>query len=696
MELIYAWIEKFRNYEQVELKFSNRFNISYNKVKQEVDIEHNDTYVDIYPDYIANVNAIVGKNSVGKTNLLDLLGLKVDDRNKNNAEYEIKYKKKNKSGIGFRIPDDIDEEIKHSIYFFIYFYGKDDNDVDLFCFEGNDIESYVDLIKSTDVGLDIKYFSSKYWFPFICKNENGKFVKQMDLSSRLNGYFKDGAIHGDYRSEQDKLAIISLREKLNAKYYDYGSIKRKDDYKISVPRRVAKFDTKFLSSKVKMFRQLLMNPNRQMYKDNNYVLKIKYDTALLSFYDDDDGRSLKLNHTYTTINKPKRQAFRVIEAYVRYFYNSIAKILLNGKRHNDIKKLNKSLLACKITDNNVEQFKQYYFNLVKCITEAYFEDEETRIIYEDYRLFVKELLENPIIRFDDEYIFVVINKDVDNNKLLSFIEHTYDENIRRDFNETTSAFANFFEYYTIEDLGDGEKTYLGIFASLYEQISLLTPDKERYIVLLDEPESRMHPDLARSFINELIIFLNELSNGKKEFQIIISTHSPFILSDIPSGNIVYLQKDELGYCIPKQKKLNTFGVNIHTLLKDGFFMESTMGKYAMNKVSEVILFLSSEKSSSSADKKLTMSKDEAQYIISIIGEPIVKNKLEQMFYERFPEERCLEDQIIKYKEQIEILRNQITSGKIIEGTKLRELKIKLQDTLYSISNLVNQDGEDND
>jgi len=101
----------------------------------------------------------------------------------------------------------------------------------------------------------------------------------------------------------------------------------------------------------------------------------------------------------------------------------------------------------------------------------------------------------------------------------------------------------------------------------------------------------MHPELARNFINELILFLDDLNDDKKKFQVIISTHSPFILSDIQSNNIIYLEKDDLGHCKPVKKTLNTFCANIHTLLKDGFFMTSTMGEYATNKIKEVISFI---------------------------------------------------------------------------------------------------------
>lgn len=94
MELIYVYIDKYRNYKEVELPLSGRFDVKYDKLENMIFINRNEQYQDIYPSYIKNINAVVGRNSVGKTNLLDLIGMKIDDRNKNNAEYRIVLKRR--------------------------------------------------------------------------------------------------------------------------------------------------------------------------------------------------------------------------------------------------------------------------------------------------------------------------------------------------------------------------------------------------------------------------------------------------------------------------------------------------------------------------------------------------------------------------------------------------------------------------
>ena len=87
MELIYIYIESFRNIKNLDLTLSDKFKVTYDNTSKNISIIRNESYINnIYPSYIQNINAIVGKNGVGKTNIIDLIGMKIDDRNKNNAE----------------------------------------------------------------------------------------------------------------------------------------------------------------------------------------------------------------------------------------------------------------------------------------------------------------------------------------------------------------------------------------------------------------------------------------------------------------------------------------------------------------------------------------------------------------------------------------------------------------------------------
>lgn len=682
MELVYAWIEKFRNYKDVELSFSEKFIINFDKYNKSIKITSNKSYMSVYPECITNINAIVGKNSVGKTNLLDVLGLRSNDRHKNNAEFETKYKKKKAIYI---IPEDIKTEIKHSIYFFIYYMGKDDNNDDLFCFEGNDIESFQDIIKLNTGLLDIDYWRSKYWFALLCNYIDGVLVHKYDLNVQLGDYrteiHNDGLrYYGDPNREQDKLVIISLRENLNDKYYDHYSTKPEDDPRISVPRRNANFQSKLLTMRVQVLYKQLQKTKRLMFQNEEYTLVINYDSFFLtdSFNDED---TLMMRVSYNDLNGKEKDVCKILESFVQYFFNSI-------KNHDDIKMKENTkdqLSKISVKRKSMKEYKDYYYKLVKIISENYLKDKDnSQYILKCFTALADELLKNKSLNFQENYISINITKQVNINNLLRVIDVTVDVEAKSKFNETIDVFGGFFNY-SIDNLSDGESAYLGFYSSLYEQVSLLTPTKERYIILLDEPEARIHPELTRNFINEMILFLQDLSEDKKKFQVIISTHSPFILSDIQSNNIIYLEKDSTGYCKPVKKMINTFGANIHTLLKDGFFMSSTMGEFATNKIKEVISSINDCNIEDVTDEQ----KNEWLYIINSIGEPLIQNRIMKMFNNKFSlnytdlfnENLKLKGKLRKYEEPRKIPDTIEVLIKQIEKLQMRvsELEVKKND-----------------
>jgi hypothetical protein len=82
---------------------------------------------------------------------------------------------------------------------------------------------------------------------------------------------------------------------------------------------------------------------------------------------------------------------------------------------------------------------------------------------------------------------------------------------------------------------------------------------------------------------------------EKKVHFIITSHSPFVLSDLPKENVIFLEKDEkTGYCknVTKETNIETFGANIHTLLSHGFFMkDGLMGEFAKEKINKILTYL---------------------------------------------------------------------------------------------------------
>jgi len=199
-------------------------------------------------------------------------------------------------------------------------------------------------------------------------------------------------------------------------------------------------------------------------------------------------------------------------------------------------------------------------------------------------------------------------------------------------------------------LSSGTLELLRTYANLFQSLS--TIEKNNILICLDEPDSFLHPNWQKQLFNHLINFF-QLNYPDRNFHLILTTHSPFLLSDIPKQNIIFLDTDDNGNCKivdGLNDKKETFGANIHTLLSDSFFMENgLMGEFAKGKIDEAFNLLN----------KTTITKEEQKYceeIISIIGEPIIKRQLQKMLDSK---RLSKIDKIDELQKQIEVLQQQV-------------------------------------
>jgi predicted ATPase len=91
--------------------------------------------------------------------------------------------------------------------------------------------------------------------------------------------------------------------------------------------------------------------------------------------------------------------------------------------------------------------------------------------------------------------------------------------------------------------------------------------QEKTLVLLDEPESHLHPPLLSAFIRALTELLYE-QNGVA----IIATHSPVVLQEIPKSCVWKVCRTGKSITI-KNPDIETFGENVGLLTSDVFSLE---------------------------------------------------------------------------------------------------------------------------
>jgi len=239
--------------------------------------------------------------------------------------------------------------------------------------------------------------------------------------------------------------------------------------------------------------------------------------------------------------------------------------------------------------------------------------------------------------FDSNFIINDFFTDLDNVKYKDiFFKLIEIDFLRIDFIDDEKNSINYF------DLSQGERTFFNESLMIFDKIK--ETDKKDILIALDEPEMSLHPEWQKKYINELLKLLKNFP--EKKFQIVITSHSPFILSDLPRENVIFLKKDkETGQClnVTKETKLITFGSNIHTLLADGFFMsDGLMGEFAKGKIDEIKKFYDENKDLKKEDVNFNTQKidyeskkERFNHIQSIIGEPflktVIKNYLDELY-----------------------------------------------------------------
>lgn len=149
-------------------------------------------------------------------------------------------------------------------------------------------------------------------------------------------------------------------------------------------------------------------------------------------------------------------------------------------------------------------------------------------------------------------------------------------------------FSNLFHIFD-RDYSSGNYCECRIYNDEWREKTQRKPHECTSVMLfLDEADLTLHPEWQRRLIHVLTAALPLIypNSCAKDIQLILSTHSPLLLGDIPRENICYLGNGRsVG---ASEASEETFGQNIHTLLKDSFFLDNgTVGEFASSKINGI-------------------------------------------------------------------------------------------------------------
>lgn len=605
MELVYLWVEEYKNIKNQGFNFSPRFECEFDG--ENLTINENKGYVNIFPDNI-NITAIVGGNGSGKSRLLSAI---LDNVNEHNIS---------------------DNRIKPFIQ---CYFDKDNKKLVIESYSLLSNESQInspdidcELIKVSDTGI-IKNsdFRDKMFF-YHYKND-------LDYPINYNKYgtYNEKIIKFTEPNKPNNKIDLEIEEEKNLKklLFLIDSTKYSlDENKFFVPYKVwlQKENVRFLGKN-------RTNNSKYIELKNQFKLQNKIKELLLlenilfikNLSEENSDEDLFQDITLPSFDINTINITQEIDTFRTNFLSLNFQSKIDECRKNIKDNHNRDNYKESLVINECEKSLNLFKNI----------DTIVSILKQEY---------NESTYYPKSEL---INNNEPNIKLIM--------NLPRFLKIELIDSRTGVEY---SELSTGEKSLLDVVYSIKNIIELRIKNhlSNSIFILLDEIESYLHPNWQKNLIQYIYNFIKIYSI---DIHIILTSHSPFILSDIPKENVVFLDKiDEKtekkypklnikglknGNCINVSKhiKLKTFGANIHTLLSDGFFMsDGLMGEFAKNKIEEIKKFYELVKFLEPKNKKykrilkiLYLFKiKKFNHIQSIIGEPflqtIIKNYLDEL------------------------------------------------------------------
>ncbi|WP_145414649.1 AAA family ATPase [Paenibacillus xylanexedens] len=225
-------------------------------------------------------------------------------------------------------------------------------------------------------------------------------------------------------------------------------------------------------------------------------------------------------------------------------------------------------------------------------------------------------------------------------------------------------------YWFLEGHGKYSKTLEDLVKNKLFSDDEALQEGETALLFIDEGELFYHPEWQRNYI-KILLDLIHASKTESKIQIVITTNSPFIISDVLSEDISYLSKEDTKFD-------QTFGQNIHKLLTHNFFMNYTIGEFSREFIVDVSELLSPDENNNIKPKISAFLKqyfdtpfeseqlyEKMSQLINKIGEQVYREKLMLTLSQKLGKDAEL-DHLVKQRAELD---HKIKQFKLIKERK---------------------------
>lgn len=633
MNLLYIWVEEFRCFKNNEFNFNYKYKFNFNHKHNIMKISCNkyDT-LSLFKDdkdVIQDITLVVGENGAGKTTLSELLFSKINlngegsrriyilqDNAKilcycsgrwNNTKVSISFNelsKKEQENI-INLMDIKDEELDMDLLKNTSQYIKRGESINL--------TNYIhELDLWSNKNIDIVYDSNAFSYQSVLRNKNDIVGIDISLSNAYNNelYFNEEFMK--------QIQFIIKEKELVEKEIKF---KLPDKIKLHICLdNIYSLSNKYINN---INARNSVNNLVECLKDRRFNIKYILMFMLISDLNNFIYRGISLSKKNQEKDKRDKE-----EGRERFDSISIERIL-------NMYNSNKKEYTVKEIENFIKSLYKEVFDFV---------NKENQTASKDEILFFKEKIMKSLSKLN---LYRETNEE---------IIYTIDVSNRSNLNKFLEFYEMLIEYKVLISnmhfnwvMSTGENAFLNIFSKYYDFKKSNHIKNESLIIFIDEADLYLHPRWQQKYISLIIKYFNTIFKDKK-VQLIITTHSPIILSDIPKNHIIYINKDGKKIITNDfEKHKETFGGNIFDIYNDSFFLSKdnngeAIGSLADNTIKQCAEKLRNikrclnESSDSFHDDKYNFNgcsfEDDLRYcdcVINTLGEPVYKLALKSQY-----------------------------------------------------------------
>gem|GEM_PF-1303288 len=571
MQLCFIWISSYRNIEDQGFNLGSAFHLIYDRRKNYLNIHDNPKYIpNFFGKDVVNVTRIVGENAAGKTNVLELINYMMDGGNTRVAAPFIMVFED--SGVFKVVGNSIRNLESNIIVEFEPYTGAKLPMESVFFTNIFDGRRY-------EFGENIHDLSTNR----ILHNQFGENI-QTNLKREVQGqirFLQSQAFR--HLQEIEKIAYPETALDIKPAHVQFISPAWEN-----INNRARNFDrlvSNTIGEKFTSLNELCQSFRKQItmrHTERTFIYFTSF-LLLLDFLSNEfvpDAREIG-----------KKPTGRVVSADdLRNELSQLGLRELKGLPLHDLHEAITGPIALFIDKNYPYTFEKFKF------------------LYEL-----------------DSYYFPALEKQTEgtyNRRKFQFsCELSSDvESFIRGYMEATTQLNL---SYTIEWLGisSGQRAFMNMLSRMYNIAG--TVKNDNLLITIDEGDLYFHPRWQVEYLSRLIRILPLIFTGKK-LQLILTTHSPFLVSDLTKSHLIFLRKDRDQRCIvlsPKELQKETFGGNIGELYLNAFFLKgSLISHFAAEKITAMAARIKE------AGKNYSLEDD---LLLSQLGDRVIQTQIKK-------------------------------------------------------------------